>query len=115
MKRARPFWHRRTPIGAHVCCQHLGAPFARATARRLTGGTPLRLDIRWSASGISMLAHGQDTTVTAVVEHLRDKYHTPMWFRALWWYAKRTVAGWTLAHSAAHKVGDEPLLLGRFC
>ena len=45
MKRAPAFWHRPTPDWRARLLQPLGALYARATARRLAAGTPLRLDI----------------------------------------------------------------------
>jgi len=81
MKRAPAFWHRPdTRLARHVCCN----PWARFTPRPLHGpadwGHAVASGIfRWSASAISMLAGtGKNTNSPwPVVEHLRDKYHTP--------------------------------------
>ncbi|HBR41302.1 MAG TPA: tetraacyldisaccharide 4'-kinase, partial [Sulfitobacter pontiacus] len=78
MKRAPAFWHRPTPDWRARLLQPLGALYARATARRLAAGTPLRLDIPVVCVGnINAGGTGKTPTVMAVVEHLRDRYHTP--------------------------------------
>ena len=77
MKRAPAFWHRPTPDWRARLLQPLGALYARATARRLAAGTPLRLDIPVVCVGnINAGGTGKTPTVMAVVEHLRDEGRT---------------------------------------
>lgn len=113
--RAPDFWHLSRPDWRARLLQPLGAVYAQATARRLARGAREKLDVPVVCIGnINAGGTGKTPTVMAVVEHLRDRFHTP--------HIVSRGYGGTLGgpvqvdpsrHTAA-QVGDEPLLLAAF-
>lgn len=109
------FWHRPTPSLTARILQPLGAVYARATAKRLTEGTRLRLEVPVICVGnINAGGTGKTPTVIAVVERLRDLYLQPhIVSRGYGGSLEGPVRVDPARHTAA-QVGDEPLLLAAF-
>lgn len=115
MTRAPAFWHLQRPDWRGQMLRPLGAVYAAATARRLGGGARLKLDIPVLCVGnINAGGTGKTPTVMAVVERLRDLYHTPhIISRGYGGTLEGPVQVDPTRHKAA-EVGDEPLLLAAF-
>jgi tetraacyldisaccharide 4'-kinase len=115
MTRAPKFWHKNRPnLLAHVL-RPLGALYAKGTARRLAGGSPIKLDIPVICVGnINAGGTGKTPTVIAVLDHLRGLFHEPhVVTRGYGGSLQGPVRVEPSRHKAQH-VGDEPLLLANF-
>ncbi len=115
MSRAPKFWHLPKPDWRARALSPLGALYARATARRLAQGVPAKMDIPVVCVGnINAGGTGKTPTVMAVVERLRDRFHTPhIVSRGHGGTLEGPVQVDPARHTAAD-VGDEPLLLAAF-
>ncbi|MGJ8545769.1 MAG: tetraacyldisaccharide 4'-kinase [Sulfitobacter sp.] len=113
--RAPAFWHRPKPGLRARLLQPLGALYAAGTARRLNTGDPQSIGIPVICVGnINAGGTGKTPTVMAVLERLRDLYHTPhVVSRGFGGTLSGPVRVDPARHSAA-QVGDEPLLLAAF-
>ena len=115
MSRAPKFWHLPKPDWRARALSPLGALYARATARRLAQGVPAKMDIPVICVGnVNAGGTGKTPTVMAVVERLRDRFHTPhIVSRGHGGTLEGPVQVDPARHTAAD-VGDEPLLLAAF-
>ncbi|MCX7558031.1 tetraacyldisaccharide 4'-kinase [Sulfitobacter sp. F26204] len=115
MTRPPAFWDLPKPDWRGKALRPLGAIYAKATAQRLAKGQRQRLDIPVVCVGnINAGGTGKTPTVMAVIEHLRDLYHTPhVVSRGYGGTLEGPVRVDPTRHRAAD-VGDEPLLLAAF-
>ena len=111
MTKVPKFWHAARPDWRARILQPLGALYAMGTAKRLASTIPLRMGIPVVCVGnINAGGTGKTPTVMAVVERLRNNYHTPHIVSRGY---GGTETGPLLVDPSKHtasQVGDEPLL-----